>query len=651
MIREKGDRPEDEAGHKRSLIPDSPSSGMTTGITKNSDVTGNRSEFTQQKAMSIKYIIGIDLGTTNSVLAYLPVTEEKAVRIPSLLEISQPVAPSLEERRTSLPSFLYICTEAEAEGKSPYIIGEFARRRSAEIPDRTVVAAKSWLAHHQVDRRSPILPWGAAAEVAKISPVDASRHYLQYLMNSWNQQFPDAPIQEQKVVITVPASFDAVARDLTREAALNAGFNEELLTFLEEPQAAIYSWLAEQGDNWRKKLGVGDTILICDIGGGTSDFSLVRVEEENGDLILNRLAVGNHLLIGGDNMDLALAHRAVELFGAKGVKLNPWQSVALWHSCRSAKEALLGETSVPAAGEDEPKSYRLSILGRSSRLIGGTVSVDFPENLAVETILDGFFPLCERTDRPKRNQLSGVRELGLPFEQDTGITRHIAAFLRKQNQETDGTTCRPTHYLLNGGVFKSRQIQMRLAHQLQAWFPNEPPQNLNTAADLDHSVARGAAYYGLAKEQGGVRIRGASARSYYLGIESTGLAIPGIPRPLKALCVAPMGMEEGSECDVPSGEFGLTVGEPAVFRFFSSTSRRHDQPGALFDLNSDTEEELEETAPIEATLPVSAAETGDDGFVPVRFHTKITELGVMEVWCRDTRSDRQWKLEFSVRDE
>ena len=378
--------------------------------------------------MTAKYVLGIDLGTTNSVVAYAPL-DSKSPEI-ELLEIPQLVAANTIEARHSLPSFLYIAPEHEAssgaldlpwESGRRFAVGEFARRQGAEMPERTVAAAKSWLAHSRVDRRQPILPYGAPAEVDKISPVNASQRYLEHLIAAWNQKFPEAPAASQLVVLTVPASFDAAARELTREAALAAGLPTELV-LLEEPQAAVYSWLA---DAWRragvKTSQAGDRLLVCDIGGGTTDLTLIDVAEKNGELELRRLAVGDHLLVGGDNMDLALAYRVAELFAERGVKLNAWQSVSLWHSCRDAKESLLGSGTA--------ETYPVSVLGRGSKLIGGTVTVDVPRQMAIELLVGGFFPECELTDKPKRGRQSGFQEIGLPFETDVAITRHLASFL------------------------------------------------------------------------------------------------------------------------------------------------------------------------------------------------------------------------------
>jgi hypothetical protein len=596
--------------------------------------------------VTAQYVIGIDLGTTNSVLAYAPVNAEQPQV--QLLPIPQLTAPGTVESRTSLPSFLYLAPDQEAAGGSldlPWqagqtqVAGELARRQSAEAPQRTVTAAKSWLCHSKVDRHQPILPWNAPAEVAKVSPVTASKKYLEHLRAAWEHAFPDAPLASQHVVLTVPASFDAAARELTREAALAAGLPQSMV-LLEEPQAAVYAWLTSMGDRWRKALKVGETLLVCDVGGGTTDLTLVGVAEERGELMLRRIAVGDHLLVGGDNMDLALAHYVAGKFGEKGTKLDPWQSVSLWHSCRAAKEALLPE--------DGPKKHPISVLGRGSKLIGGTVTIEVERKAAADLLLEGFFPRVPLTDKPARRRQSGFQEIGLPFESDTAVTRHLAAFLSAHSEGSGAV--QPTHVLFNGGVFKAAPFRDRIIEVLRDWAPDNPAQVLIGEQDLDHSVARGAAYYGWAKLHGGVRIRGGTARSYYVGIETAGLAIPGAPRPLRALCVVPFGMEEGTSVDVPSGEIGLVVGEPATFRFFSSATRKTDKPGDLLD--SWEEGELAETDSLEAVLPKE--DDSQDDYVPVRFQSNITELGVFELWCAGTRpsgsgAPQRWKLEFSVR--
>ena len=595
--------------------------------------------------MAAKYVVGVDLGTTNSVVSYTPMDAESPQL--ELLPIPQLVAASTVESRTALPSFLYLAAAHEAEAGaldlpwqagSQLAIGEFARRQAAEVPERTVGAAKSWLAHSRVDRRQPILPWNAPAEVEKVSPVAASQRYLEHLASAWNAAFPDAPLAEQLVVLTVPASFDASARELTREAALAAGLPDGMV-LLEEPQAAVYAWLADVGQRWRRRMKLGDKLLVCDVGGGTTDLTLVGVTEESGNLELERLAVGNHLLVGGDNMDLALAHHLAGRFAEKGVTLDPWQSVALWHSCRFAKETVLTP--------DGPEKHSVAVLGRGAKLIRGTVKVEVERDDVSRLLIDGFFPRVAVGERPARRRISGFQEIGLPFESDTAITRHLAAFLRAHGANPD-SPARPTHVLFNGGVFKAEMLRQRLLEVIGSWFPNDPPpSSLIGTPDLDHAVAKGAAYYGWAKHRGGMRIRGGTARAYYVGIETAGLAVPGAVRPLRALCVAPIGMEEGTEADVPSDDIGLVVGEPAQFRFFSSSVRKDDKPGRVLDRWS--EEEISETDSMETTL--AADEAIEEDYVPVRFHSRVTELGMLELWCVGSQANRRWKLEFSVRED
>ncbi len=589
--------------------------------------------------MSAEFVIGIDLGTTNSVLAFAPLEFDDPEI--NLLQIPQLVDRQTVESYPSLPSFLYLGTPADIDGQAldvaweadrDFAVGRFANRQSADQPDRTVGAAKSWLGHSKVDRHQAILPWNAPDEVQKVSPVTASRRYLEHIVAAWHAEFPDARISDQQVVLTVPASFDASARELTREAALAAGLPDNLV-LLEEPQAATYAWVTAAGDAWRKQLSAGDRLLVCDVGGGTTDLTLVDVVDEEGTLELQRRAVGNHLLIGGDNMDLALAHHVAGLFGDKGVQLDPWQSVSLWHSCRQAKETLLAA--------DGPKAHSISVLGRGRKLVGGTVSVDVERQAVVDLLAGGFFPECELTDKPTRNRASGFMEIGLPYEADTAVTKHVAAFLNRE-----AASGAPTHVLFNGGVFKASRLQEAMLERLQSWF-SDAPQVLDGEHDLDYAVSRGAAYYGWAKQRGGIRIRGGTARSYYVGIETAGLAIPGVPRPLKALCVVPAGMEEGTEAAVPSDAIGLVVGESARFRFFSSNVRKDDQPGMVLERWSN--EDVTETDSMEATLP--AEDDITEEYLPVCFRSNITELGVFELWCVHEGSGKEWKLEFSVRED
>ena len=591
-----------------------------------------------------RYAIGIDLGTTNNVLAHRSLDDENSPI--NLLEIPQLTAVSTIENKHSLPSFCYIAAESQSaqgvydlpwdkDNHRDYAVGELARKQSADVPARTVAAAKSWLAHSRVDRREAILPWNAPEDVKKISPVEASKRYLLHLVDAWNNKFPDAPLCEQQVVLTVPASFDASARELTMEAARLAGLGDDLV-LLEEPQAAVYAWLADIGDGWRKKLKVGDNLLVFDVGGGTTDFTLIGVEEENGDLTLKRIAVGNHILVGGDNMDLTIAHIARNMFADKGINLDAWQSVSLWHSCRNAKEHLLGV--------DGPDAYPVTILGRGSKLIGGTVSAELTVKQVQDVLIEGFFPLCKADAVPARRSASGFRELGLAFESDAAVTRHLANFLRVQGE--NGVSVHPSYILFNGGVFKADIFKKRTLEAIKSWS-GKPVESLEQNPDLDYAVARGASFYAFVKQGKGLRIRGGAARSYYVGIETSGPAVPGMERPLSALCVVPFGMEEGSQIDVPSQEIGLVVGEPAKFRFFSSSVRHEDIPGTIVERFNDTQ--IEETDSLEAHLP--GDEKFTEGYVPVLFQSRITELGVFELWCKSTISDDSWKLEFSVRED
>jgi len=604
--------------------------------------------------MTSRYCVGIDLGTTNSVVAYTPLDGEAADL--RLLSIPQSVAAGQVESLESLPSFLYIAPSSESSayglpwdasipgGHGEHVIGEAARGKAAQSPQRVVATAKSWLTHGRVDRRAAILPWQAPDEVAKVSPVAATAAYLRHLASAWNHAHPDSRLADQVVVLTVPASFDPAARDLTREAALAAGLPDDLV-LLEEPQAAVYRWLEGRGERWRQELKAGDSMLVVDVGGGTTDLTLVRLTEAGGNVELQRRAVGNHLLVGGDNMDLALAYFVAQKLEAEGHTMDPWQNVSLWHSCRAAKEKLLA----PPSGSDQPSSHTIAVLGRGSRLIGGSISTELRRDEAAELLLAGFFPHCGADARPQRSPQSGFQDLGLPYESDPAVTRHIAAFLASQQDESSmhQPASMPTHLLFNGGVFRSPLLRDRVQQVLTDWSAGKPPEILGGPEDLDHAVAIGAAYYGWSKRRGGIRIRGGTARSYYIGIETAGLAIPGAPRPMRALCVAPRGMEEGTDAEVPSQEVGVIVGRPAKFRFFSSTTRRDDQPGS--SLERWTPSDLVESDPVQTTLQSETAE--DDSCLPVRFQSRVTELGMFELYCISTKSDERWKMEFNVRED
>jgi hypothetical protein len=583
-----------------------------------------------------RYIVGIDLGTTNSAVGYIDTAEEQPQIRP--FPILQVVAPGVFEPRPTLPSFLYLSSGTEFAGDAFFLpwcehgpivtAGEFARSHGWQVPQRLVSSAKSWLCHPGVDRTAEILPWQAPDEVGKESPVDASAAYLSHILGAWDQAFPHAPLSSQEVYLTVPASFDAVARELTVKAATQAGLPH--CTLLEEPQAAFYSWLGSTGDGWRKQLEVGDVVLVCDVGGGTTDFSLISVTESEGNLQLERVAVGEHILLGGDNMDLALAHQVRARLETEGHKLDNWQFASLVHSCRQAKEQIL-----EGAGKDEAP---VVVLGRGSKVIGGSIRTSMTR-ADVDLLVEGFFPAAELGQKPKKDRRVGLRELGLPFAADAAITRHLASFV--------GAHRKATAVLFNGGVMKGVRLRQRIVETLDGWS-DSPEDDLKvlTGTDLDLAVAHGAAYFGLVRRGKGVRIRGGTARSYYIGIESSMPAVPGMAPPLKALCVAPFGMEEGTEAEVPGREFGLVIGEPAEFRFLSSTTRRDDKVGTMIE---EVDESITELAPVSTMLEADKqAHTGD--VVPVHLRSKVTEIGTLELWCDERAGAHRWKLEYNVRE-
>ncbi len=598
--------------------------------------------------MTARFSVGIDLGTTNSVVAYARLDGELLPgQTPalSLLPIPQFVGPGQIESRMSLPSFLYLPRDGEIDSlqlpgvddPASGVGGVYARSQAADNPQRVVMAAKSWLCHSGAGRTELALPWQSPTEVRKVSALQCTERLLAHLVAAWHTAHSDAPLGNQQVVLTVPASFDPAARDLTRQAAVAAGLPDDFV-LLEEPQAAVYRWLASRGDSWRKTLGEDDLLLVIDVGGGTTDLTLVGVDQADGELTLKRLAVGNHLLLGGDNMDLALAHLVGMKMQADGHELDPWQNVSLWHACRDAKEQLLAA--------DGPQTQTVAVLGRGSSLIAGTITTELSREEVQTLIVDGFFPHCVATDRPQRSVASGFQDIGLPYEADPAITRQVAAFLGNQKQSNgQSKSAQPTHVIFNGGVFRSPALQDRMLDVIGSWN-KQSPVVLGGQADLDTAVAIGAAYYGWSKQSGGIRIRGGTSRSYYVGIETAGLAIPGMSRPLRALCVAPRGMEEGTEVAVPSDEIGVVVDQPARFRFFSSTTRPHDAVGTKLDRWA--ADELVESDPIELNLTTDNA--GETPYVPVRFVSRVTELGMFELWCRATRSEEQWKLEFNIRE-
>jgi hypothetical protein len=514
-----------------------------------------------------------------------------------------------------------------------------------------VASAKSWLSHPGADRRAPLLPPDAPPEVQRVSPLAVSTSYLAHLRAAWDHAHPQDPLAAQDVTVTIPASFDPAARELTVEAARAAGIDAP--TLLEEPQAALYAWIESSAGAWRQQLRPLDILLVIDVGGGTSDFSLIAVLDAGGSLELHRIAVGDHILLGGDNMDLALAHQVARKLAAGGTTLDAWQMRALTYACRHAKERLLGDDS--AGREAEP----IVVPSRGSKLIGGSIRTELTRDEVGATLVEGFFPQVLASARPVTRVRSGLAQLGLHYAQDAAVTSHLAAFLGRQRSagaELPGvaermpgsaTFIHPTAVLFNGGVFQSALLAERMMATINGWLAAEggAPARRLAGADLDLAVARGAAYYGHVRRGRGVRIRGGTAFAYYIGVESSQPAVPGIEPPVQALCVAPFGMEEGTGADVPEPVLGLVVGDPVRFRFFASSVRRQDGVGTLLDFWSD--EELTELDAITATLPPEGRQPGD--VVPVRLHSGVTEAGTLEIEARSLDGAERWKVEFDVR--
>jgi len=604
-----------------------------------------------------RFSVGIDLGTTNSVVSYLDLSQCDGEHAPlEVLPIPQLISPGSVGDKNQLPSFIYQAHEAElAEGDIvlPWdahpdaIVGEIARQLGSKTAIRLVGSAKSWLCHTGVDCRSDILPIQSPEEVRRISPYEASTHYLRHMRDAWNARFPDAPLSEQALVITVPASFDPAARELTVESAHSLGLRQAIL--LEEPQSALYSWIQASEGGWRKDAKPGDIILVVDVGGGTTDLTLIAVTETDGNLELNRIAIGNHILLGGDNMDLALAYILKSKLEKEGHKLQPWQLQALTHGCRDAKEKLLADA--------DTEEVAIVVPSRGSSLIGGTLRTALTRDEVARTLVEGFFPKVAAAERPLAQTRGGLTTIGLPYAKDARITAHLAAFLARQVNATeelagfaakpDAKFIHPTALLLNGGVFKSDALARRLLDVLNDWLKsdNAPEARLLAGADLDLAVARGAAYYGYVRKGKGVRIRGGTAAAYYVGVESAMPAVPGFPTPLEALCIAPFGMEEGTGVDLPHDEFGLVVGEPVRFRFFGSNVRREDQAGVRLD--DWAADELAELNEIEVNLSSEKRKAGE--VVPVHLASHVTEVGTLQLEAVATDNQERWKVEFDVR--
>lgn len=587
-----------------------------------------------------KFYIGIDLGTSNTVVSYAQIDNLNA-ETPEfkIFNIPQIVKPGEILKRPLLPSFIYFPDENEKDrgryalpwkDDETFIIGEYARKRGGEIPSRQIASAKSWLCNNTVNREEDILPWNSDQVIEKFSPVRVQSEILNHIKFAWDYEFAgeneEFSFVNQNIIITVPASFDAVARELTIKACKKIGI--ENLTLMEEPQAAFYSWLLKNEESWRDIITKDDLVIVCDVGGGTSDFTLIKVFDNNGSLELERCAVGNHLLVGGDNMDLALSYLVKSKFQAMGKDLDSWQMRALSNKAREAKEFLFTN--------HEQSLAKIVIPGKGSKLIGGTLKNEILKNELEQIVKAGFFPTCSKDTNPENNRRSGLMEAGLNYESDPAITKHLAAFLNSSENRFQ-----PTHILYNGGVMKSQDLRDHISNVLSSWNDSNEIKELSNPAG-DTSVAVGAAYYSFIKQSGGIRIKSGLNKTYYIEVASSMPAIPGIPIPTKAVCVAPFGMEEGSVVKIDGNKYMLTLGEDISFNLLESSVKADHAPGTTIE---DFKGNLEEVTEIETHLD---GEKGEQ--VPVVLEIHATEVGSLDFYCASVNDHRKWKLEFNLRE-
>ena len=604
-----------------------------------------------------RYIVGIDLGTTNCAVAYVDTRgRERPAADLRLFEVPQLVAAGETAPRSMLPSFLYLpgghdlppgASVLPWSADADRIVGEFARIQGARVPGHLVSSAKSWLCHPGVDREAPILPWASPREARKVSPVEASADFLRQIRDAWNFTFarddPDRRLEQQEVVLTVPASFDEAARELTLDAAKAAGLPS--ITLLEEPQAAFYCWIVSHQEGWQREVRGGELILVCDIGGGTTDFSLITVVETPSGPGFRRVAVGDHLMLGGDNIDLALAHRVETKLG--GARLDAEQWSALRQACRIAKEKLLGDAP--------PERWPVTIAGRGSRIIGGSLQSELGRDEVKDIVVEGFFPRVGRAEDPARGARAGLQEFGLPFVADPAIPRHLSSFLRRHRTEAIGQgqselldadrPARPDAILFNGGALTPVIVRDRLIEAVTDWFRDDAgltyaPRVLSNAS-LDLAVAYGAAYYGIVRRGGGIRIGGGTARSFYVGFESSPDS-PTNDRPW--LCVVPRDAQEGDEIAIDHRDFDLRMGQPVAFPLASSSVRPDDRPGDLVAADPDS---IRALPPLQTVLRVGRKAKAEH--VPVRLAARVTEVGTVELWCQSRSDDRRWRLQIQLR--
>jgi molecular chaperone DnaK (HSP70) len=619
-----------------------------------------------------QYLVGIDLGTTNTVVAYAPVAQapgrgqRAAAAEIKLFEIEQLIAPGQVAARPLLPSVRYHAAPGEiAEGAlqlpwpagddaalTPVAMGQWARQLGAQVPGRLVNSAKSWLSHTAVDRMAPILPWGAPAEVPKVSPVEASASYLSYVRVAWNAQHPQSPLEQQDIVLTVPASFDEGARALTLSAARLAGLPK--LRLLEEPQAVFYDWLLRHRGSLADELAQTRLVLVCDVGGGTTDLSLIKVEWRDGQPQLTRIGVGKHLMLGGDNMDLALAHAVEARMAAMANEpaanqLSASRLAQLMERCRAAKEQLLAA--------DAPAQTQVTLLGGGARMIGGSRSVTLTRDEVVALLVDGFFPQVAISE-PAKEGRSGIVAFGLPYARDPAITRHIADFLRQHAQAM------PDTLLLNGGVFRADALVQRLAKTLEDW--RGAPLRLLHNDNPDVAVARGAVAYALAQQGLAPSIGGGSARSYFLLLDDAATPTDSDKQNTqggssaapsqRGICILPRGSEPGQEVLLKDRTFALRVGQPVRFNLLSATAETDHTPPQAGELVMLADDNVVRLPPIAIVLKATpATSTGarapfDQKNIAVQLAASLTEVGTLAMHCVSLADPRQrWLLEFDLR--
>lgn len=592
-----------------------------------------------------RHVVGIDLGTTNTVVAFA----EAGAGAIRLFDIEQLVAPGEVKAGALLPSLRFHPAEGELAdgalqlpwGPSPAVIGTLARKLGAQVPGRLVASAKSWLSHSAVDRLAPILPWGAPADVPKVSPVEASASYLAHVRAAWNWRFPKSPLEQQDVVLTVPASFDEGARALTLQAARQAGLPDVRL--LEEPQAVFYDWLFRHRASLDTDLAQTRLILVCDVGGGTTDLSLIRVDMHDGEPRLTRIGVGKHLMLGGDNMDLVLAHMVesrLNVADGGQARLSAGRLSQLVERCRAAKEELL------AAGA--PDKVSVTLLGAGAKLIGGARSVELTREEVSRAIVDGFFPKVGPAETAQQRR-GGIVEFGLPYASDAAITRHLASFLvqhagaaREALGLAPGAALAvPDTLLLNGGVFRAGALAARLEETLAAWRGESLHLLHNDNPDV--AVARGAVAFALARDGLAPKIGGGSPRSYFLALDNEA----SVASPRRAICVLPRGSEEGREIVLEDGIFALRLGRPVRFHLVSSIADAGNPPPGVGEIIDLDDGDLVPLPPIETVL-----RGGSKQQIPIRLATSLTEVGTLEMHCVATDDATQrWLLEFQLRGE